>query len=224
MLAAFTPWALLRLLPLHELAAGVEGMRGAGPRSLNPASAGAENAYERTQLFGEELAEARTSRPAAEAGEQSAARSAMAGLDTGHAGADGDPAPTDATDHDQAQAQPASPSATGPGDRLEPPPVDGRTGGGSIDGRSERVPGMAPPWQSANRTWPGLEIGPDTLPDAQLEPPARSPDPIQPPAEVARDLARETSLDPWPPPPAPQSVQEASLDPWTEPGPDDGRG
>ena len=27
LLAAFSPWALIRLLPLHELAAGLEGMR-----------------------------------------------------------------------------------------------------------------------------------------------------------------------------------------------------
>ena len=30
LLAAFSPWALMRLLPLHELAAGLEGMRARG--------------------------------------------------------------------------------------------------------------------------------------------------------------------------------------------------
>jgi hypothetical protein len=43
-LAAFTPWAVLRLLPLHELASGLEGLRGGGLHSLTRAEGAAEGA------------------------------------------------------------------------------------------------------------------------------------------------------------------------------------
>ena len=48
LLAAFSPWALIRLLPLHELAAGLEGMRARAP-SIPAGIAHAEDASEIAQ-------------------------------------------------------------------------------------------------------------------------------------------------------------------------------
>ncbi len=80
MLAAFSPWALLRLLPLHELASGVEGLRGGAARGLAPVDAGAAQAYETASGFGDQLAAARSERPGADAARPSAARGVVEGL------------------------------------------------------------------------------------------------------------------------------------------------
>jgi hypothetical protein len=48
-LAAFSPWALLRLLPLHELAGGIEGLRDRSQSMLNPGRA--EGATELAEIL-----------------------------------------------------------------------------------------------------------------------------------------------------------------------------
>jgi hypothetical protein len=56
LLAAFTPWALLRLLPLHELAGAAAGGLSAGRRSVIPSLGGAEAASDRAGQTTEEAA------------------------------------------------------------------------------------------------------------------------------------------------------------------------
>ncbi len=57
MLAALSPWALLRLLPLHELASGVEGLRGAPARSLPGVGAAGDTVRDRLTALGRQSPE-----------------------------------------------------------------------------------------------------------------------------------------------------------------------
>jgi hypothetical protein len=193
LLAAFTPWALLRLLPLHELAAGVEGMRGAGNRGLTPASAGAERAYERAGSTPNELADPGGPGPRTDAAQHSAARSAVAGLDAAPAGAG-----TGGPVSDGADEAPRTESdverASSPERAAEQPP--------------QRLPGMDAAWQRPDFSWPSFEIGPEGLSEGHIgappppadpgppaaEPPSPPPSGAPPPAH-----SRAASLDPWPP-------------------------
>lgn len=79
LLAAFSPWALLRLLPLHELAAGLDGLRAQAqhvPRELDRATGATETAREHIrQLL---PAPARPAEPAPD--EDRGASAAVAGL------------------------------------------------------------------------------------------------------------------------------------------------
>jgi hypothetical protein len=218
MLAAFTPWALLRLLPLHELAAGVEGMRGAGARGLASADAGATHALDMTEEFRAELAEAHAHRSPTGGGHQSGAGSALAGLNAAEsrgegepvptAGGDGEPMPTAGGDGEpmptaggQASAAPAS----GSGDAGSTPGTAGNEATGTEDG--ERLPGMGSAWQRGNLTWRTLELGPDTLPEDELGA-------LPPPDEPAAPDA------PGPPPDPPASPEGdlpgGALDRWAE--------
>ncbi len=209
LLAAFTPWALLRLLPLHELAAGVEGVSGAGKRGLTPASAGAESAYERAGSAPDGLADAEGPKPRPDAAQHSAARSAVAGLDAPSPGAGTDDPGKDGADRE--------PRREPNGERGSSPEPDGERGSSrerapgdqpprEADDRRERVPGMDAAWQRPNFSWRSLELGPDGIPDGHIgapEPPA-DPDPAPP----------EPVPPPPPEPPAPAHSREASLDPW----------
>jgi hypothetical protein len=55
LLAAFTPWALLRLLPLHELAGAAAGGLSAGRHSLSPSLDRAEGGGDTAEQLAEEL-------------------------------------------------------------------------------------------------------------------------------------------------------------------------
>jgi hypothetical protein len=184
LLAAFTPWALLRLLPLHELAASVEGMRGAGARGLAPADEAAANAFDRTEASRRELAEARGEHPRSDAGQASGARSAVEGLNAGGVTA-GDGAETEAgpPKTDAAAGEPAPPAPDEPTptpdrsaaetvgsartDRSAPPSAEplavtelfSETAPPSED--ANVGPGTNQPWERGNLTW-RLDLGPDT--------------------------------------------------------------
>jgi hypothetical protein len=64
LLAAFSPWALMRLLPLHELAAGLEGLR-ARTQAIPAGMARADDAAEIAQQVIRQLPSARPEEPAA---------------------------------------------------------------------------------------------------------------------------------------------------------------
>ncbi|MEA2212542.1 MAG: type secretion system protein TrbL [Solirubrobacteraceae bacterium] len=208
LLAAFTPWALLRLLPLHELAAGVEGMRGAGTRGLAAPDAGAVNAYDRTETFGDELAEAHAQRHQGEAGQTSGARSALEGLNVGNA---------------QAATEPSGePDSGGEPDSSGNPGSGGAAG--SVPGPGSSGEALTLPAQSAAPS-------PDpTPPPHDSTPPPTDPTPpphdqALPPTDPQTDAATPPDSDEpwarrnltWPYELGPDTAQEASLDPSGQP-------
>jgi hypothetical protein len=210
MLAAFTPWALLRLLPLHELASSVEGMRGGGSRGLAQADAGANSAYERSERDEADLPAARVESARGDVAQTSAARSTLEGLRVGPgrgapdvavddemggapAGAVDGVAPTGEVDGDGDAATTVAANGPGPAEVYRPPdesaPSDGN--GSALRGHSERLPGLAAPWQSANFTWSPVELDPDALPDGPVAPAPDSPG-------LLSDLGSGADLDPSP--------------------------
>ncbi len=85
MLAAFSPWALLRLLPLHELTGGLEGLR-SRPQLLPSTDARAQDATEIAQALVRQL-------PAEVASHASAAPDGPRPTDVASRVVDGDPVP-----------------------------------------------------------------------------------------------------------------------------------
>ena len=190
MLAAFTPWALLRLLPLHELASSVEGMSGSGRRGLAQADEGARSAYDNSERAEDELGAARTEPARGDLAQPSAARSALEGLKTTHpprvaemtandkvpeartgeVGADaGGAVPTERSGGDD-PGVPVAPERSAPLEVYRPPDESTLPDDGSaLRGHSERLPGFPAPWQSANFTWSPVELDPDLLPDGTVE-------------------------------------------------------
>ena len=85
MLAAFSPWALLRLLPLHELTGGLEGLR-SRPQLLASTDARAQDATEIAQALVRQL-------PGEVASHASAAPDGPRPTDVASRVVDGDPVP-----------------------------------------------------------------------------------------------------------------------------------
>jgi hypothetical protein len=204
-LAAFSPWALLRLLPLHELASGIEGLRGGGVRGLTQADAGAVQVYENSADFADELADARSERAGAGAAGASAARAAVEGLglDRSTAG-DGRSGPGDGPRDEAAGApqegsepvgagQPTPPSGAppkGPSGAPQEAPrewadpladlLSGERRSAHPGQPRERIPGMDAPWQSDNFSWGTLGLGPESVPEGPIGPPAQDSHPPLP--------------------------------------------
>jgi hypothetical protein len=191
MLAAFTPWALLRLLPLHELASSVEGMRGGGSRGLAQADAGATSAYDSSERPVDDLAAVPTEPARGDRAQHSAARSTLEGLKTapGHRVAEmtaddevtsatagevgGDAGGAAAADRsgDDAPGVSVAPEGSAPAEVYRPPDESTLPEQGSVlRGYSERLPGFAAPWPSANFRWNPVEMDPDSLPDGTVGP------------------------------------------------------
>ncbi len=84
MLAAFSPWALLRLLPLHELTSGLDGLR-SRPQSLATTEARAEQTTEIAQAILRQLPSG-TPDAGAPAGDAGPAEAAKRSLDDNAAG------------------------------------------------------------------------------------------------------------------------------------------
>ncbi len=201
MLAAFSPWALLRLLPLHELAGGLHGLRSQG-QPLRPS-------VERSLEAGD-IAQELVSRLPTEAlgwasgpdGERGAARAAIEGLarSSGSSGAEDrggqagapetaaasraqastEPAGAVRAGAEPSQGSPAIPVEPSAGASTEPPP--GAPPDTAVDSRPrERSPGLDPMYQAPDRSLEFV-LGPDSLPP---DPPPEAdprPDP-QPPHE-----------------------------------------
>ena len=164
LLAACSPWALMRLLPMHELAGGLDGLRAQG-RSLPVGGAGP--ATDRVTEAGQAMAHRLTAGSISGAdAEPSPARAAVQALDRP---AHVEPGPDGAT---QASGQGADAGTRG-GDASPPGPVRPTVSAvpeSPADGR----PSMEPFW--SQRNWPTIVFGPDSMPDA---PP---PDPSTPAA------------------------------------------
>ncbi len=226
MLAAFSPWALLRLLPLHEMAAGVEGLGPhlgrrmpslGGPAPEDPAGGPRRPA---DGAHGEETGDA--------------VRTMVGGLT-------GDRKPVMSSSHEQESTPAADDAANALGTAgptrvsADPPPADSGVAGGEVAVRdagaagvggaaldasppgenphgAERLPGMGPMWQMKNGSWPVHVLGPQTV-TADADPvPETSAAPTVPQPGVAPDGDPVLA-------PAPPRRASAPADP---PGPPDG--
>jgi len=226
MLAAFSPWALLRLLPLHEMAAGVEGLGPHlgrrmpaldGPAPADPAGGPRRRA---DATHGEGTADA--------------ARMTIGGLTDDRepvTGSGHEQGPTRAAD----RAANAAGMASTTGVSVDTAPADGGSGrvevgdagaGAAVDvsppsetpnhrDGAQRLPGMDPMWQVKNGGMPVHVLGPraaaadaDPVPETTAAPPAPQPalapvadDPVLAPAPTRRASA---PADPPAPPDAGQ--------------------
>lgn len=212
MLAAFAPWALLRLLPLHELASGVEGLRGGGLRGLGQADAGAAPAHERVAEFVDALAAGRAEQAGTDAARPSAARAAVEGLpvaDPRGEDRSGTSSPAAPAGDQGESAQPDSPGAADahPAPAPGPGPVpDGDLGnaaaadalrevlgdGSARGGQGGKLGAMlGPQWEGGNLNGRILELGPE------------SPLETLPAADPGHDHGRDGHAPPEPFPPLP---------------------
>ncbi len=183
MLAAFSPWALLRLLPLHELAAGVGGLSAGLSRPMSMLDAPAPPpAAERPAPP--------DSRP--DAGTDDAARQMVGELNGRRAGA-ADPGET--TRGPTADADAASGGGSGAPPGSEAASGRGPSAAGTAGSERERLPGMESRWQRRNGSWPTHELGPGQFagealsPESATEPlpeAAPAPLPLDPPPPLGR--------------------------------------
>ena len=160
MLAAFSPWALIRMIPLAEVASGAAGTLRA---ELGQANRAGGDAWARAHEWGDVVTSAMR-RDAADGGADAAARGGADGVarggadDVARGGADGgtDPGPT-----------PQPPPQIGPGPGVgpaEPPRGDGGDDGPEPDGGGGDPAGDPPPDEPLN--WedePVLELGAENL-------------------------------------------------------------
>jgi hypothetical protein len=202
MLAAFSPWALLRLLPLHELASGLEGLRHAPGQRALVADAGGQAGAMWVESLPDQLPDVVPAHDHA-AEEPDGARAAREGLapqpqpavagERSGAGPGG-PAVADARDDipdrmmadavDQAppsaEGFPVGAGSQGGAGSVAPGPGSGAEPGGAP---AERLPGMPPRWQQADGDWHSV-LGPEGVEGATEASgeahPAEDPDPLPP--------------------------------------------
>jgi hypothetical protein len=191
MLAAFSPWALLRLLPLHELAGGLHGLRSqSGP--VRPSVERSLDASEIAQELVSRLPTEHLSRANGPGGEPGAARAAIEGLarsSGSNPAGDGDEqasasepaaASPGETSTEPAERAGAEPSAASTAASLQPSaaaPAEPSPGAGPDtavhSGPRERSPGLDPVYQAPDRSLEFV-LGPESLPP---DPPP-DPDPV----------------------------------------------
>ncbi len=178
MLAAFSPWALMRLLPLHELAAGLDGMR-ARPQPVALGAQRAEGATDIARELVRQLPVASVQRQRSAPDEPPAAEQAVSGLESaavsrpqsgavsGLEGESDDPATGGsvvAADSDLSDSDRGSPGwdgsagTAGTADRVarDPAPSPNASSASEPDRGPEpaqRLPGMEPRWQAENGSW-----------------------------------------------------------------------
>jgi hypothetical protein len=208
MLAAFSPWALLRLLPLHELAGNLHGLRTQGRPP------GVERSLEASEIAQELMSQLPSgpSRASGPGGEPGAARAAIEGL-TRSSGANGAGDGAEQTGGSQADTVSRAETSPDPAERAGADPSEGSSVGQSEPsaatpgepspgpapdtavsrGQRERSPGLDPFYQApdGSRTF---VLGPESLPPGPAPEPDPAPDP-QPPRE---------DHDPLPPPQEPE--------------------
>ncbi len=204
MLAAFSPWALVRLLPLHELAGGLEGLRNRSQAMLSPvrAQGATEIAQELVRQLPAELP-ARSATP----DEPGAAAAAVGGLagdngsggrgddGSGGRGGDGSGGREDALDDEGLPRAGAAPAAGGedappaPSDTGVPPAAAGSRGASAPQSedrssrdptRAEALSEMEPHWRAPNGAWGMVDLTAEGLasepPWIKDEPGPRQPD------------------------------------------------
>lgn len=167
-LAAFAPWALLRLLPLTEVASAAAGaLRHEGRSALGPTRQSDASATE-ADVWASKAAQMR--REAREADQVDAARAVKEKLDA----ADGAAAPGKGEDP-AASAEGDAPSSRGQGAAVgvATAPAGPRTrsddgaaevaprGDGNGASPTQRIPGLPAMWQAPNRTWSPVILGPE---------------------------------------------------------------
>jgi hypothetical protein len=186
MLAAFSPWALLRLLPLHEMAAGVEGLgpqlsrrgpmfdrpvpQAAGERATSPDPPPDDRTIDAAQMAVEGLNGDRHGASAGEILDGSTAGGdggLTASGDEGPVGSGDEPETTVPEDRVASAAGGAgSCGPTGiPGPAGVPGAAEARGAPAAsqpeaAEGARERLPGMEPRWQMENDSWPTHVLGP----------------------------------------------------------------
>ena len=183
LLAAFAPWALLRLLPLTELASAAAG------------SARREVQGEAQKLPGKARVHAdRVENVLAGMREQADATNGAGPLHDAHErvnGARPEPQPSAQTNEQHASGADQSPASETAEDSPAVPhaadrdtDVDAYPAAEADSERAghqaqrERIPGMEPRWQQKDFSWPPLELDVDHLP-----PPDPHPDPLSPEEE-----------------------------------------
>jgi hypothetical protein len=150
LLSTFSPWALMRLLPFTELAAGTAGML----RHEIPSA--------------RDRALAMTAAPTSEAAAGDVAMSLPARMRQQAADVDGasaaDPSPTTRSSFGSAAPAPSGgPSGVEPtrdeftGPESRPQPVGSAAQTDQTAAGSERLPGMDPIWQAQNGEWPEIK-------------------------------------------------------------------
>jgi hypothetical protein len=151
MLAAFSPWALLRLLPLHELSGGLDGLR-SRPQLLASTDARAQGATEIAQALVHQLpAEAMSPARGTPDGPRPADVAARAG--------DG------GTPSDEPRGSTVPVAAEGAAE----PAGSSRSRPASDSASGARQNEMEPMWQADSWSWPTIELG-GGLPAAPPEP------------------------------------------------------
>jgi hypothetical protein len=190
MLAAFAPWALLRLLPLSELASGVaSGLRREAAGSATAMTNSVSGVLSPTAGYTEDSAGSSYGTPSMMENVDGTARSGRDG---------GDPVPaggatvasgggTAGAPTSNGSAGGAAPAGTGPGAGDSGTAANGATpaSGHHSDGAVERIPGLDHVWQAADGEHRTLTLGgaddqtPVYPPDAPREqpPPADDHDP-----------------------------------------------
>jgi hypothetical protein len=164
LLGVFTPWALLKLLPLHELASGAIGSlrsaSGAGLGALAPSWANADQATHSVDAMTEQLGHT--------AADSAAREAATAEAERLRANQAADPARAP----EPAAVQPVDLAAANGGGQADDGSGSAPTGG--ADGGSanppDRVPGMPEMWQQPDGSWRELVLGPAAGEHQQLWP------------------------------------------------------
>jgi hypothetical protein len=214
-LAAFAPWALLRLLPLTEVASAAAGSLRHEGRSALGGARQADAAATEGDVWGSTAAQMR--REAGEAEKLDAALAAKERLDApaGSAPASEEPSPA-ATEVSTAAPAAAGATATAPSRvggstataparpagsaaTAEPPvsPAPGATETDAPASPAERIPGLGPIWQAKNRTWNQVTLG---LEDSRVSEPEQQPTG----AQADADAPTGDQPDPSPPPQEPE--------------------
>ncbi len=174
LLAACSPWALMRLLPMHELAGGLDGLRAQG-RSLPVGGAGP--ATDRVTEAGQAMADRLGAGSISGADAQpSAARAAIQGLDRV---AHGEPRSDDPSPAAPGGAATAEGDADHGAEAGTPTPAgrsDGATNGAPVPSAHGSPASLSPepdgddrpPMERfwSQRNWPTIVFGPDSMPDA----------------------------------------------------------
>ncbi len=180
-LAAFAPWALLRLLPMAEVASAAAGSlrrdaMAARPPVPAPPGDPTATVSEAIETGGLEPGRAR---PAGANQARDAAQSQTEAL------------------AEMREVPPAAAGRNGHGEgangRSPAPPAPG----GSAAPARERIPGMPAPWQQENGSWPVLVLGPEDEPrEGDAQPPTPDPRPPAPDVEPPLDQHRPPTHGP----------------------------
>ncbi|HWF52973.1 MAG TPA: hypothetical protein VG223_00025 [Solirubrobacteraceae bacterium] len=198
LLATFSPWVLMRLLPLAEVAAGAGGaLRGEYARARAGAEQAAGLALSAHGWAGDLTSNMRhdAADPYAEARASGGdtgpdAPRALGSGDSSGDGGDGGGGGEPSGPADGGGAAASDPAGGSPDPSGEPrAPAWGPSN--TLDEGGERSPGMEPRWQAGDTEWPPLTLGPSDEPTHDLWPAPEDPRPAdhrpaeQPPEDGA---------------------------------------